>query len=85
MQLLLVSLLVANTSELVAVAKVEYTGQRVSTDIAGRCASKGSEENVGSVWRVSWPLEDAGRPLGHQVYHCRLPCKTCFVSILSHH
>ena len=46
--------------------------------------SEGGEEDIRLVWRVSWLLEDAGCPLGNQVNHCRLPCNTCFVSIISH-
>ena len=76
LQLLLlpVSVPVAKAGEVVPIAKVEGAGQRPASNVAGGCASEGSQEDVGLVWGVAWLLEDAGGPLCNQINNCGLAC-----------
>ena len=76
LQLLLlpVSVPVPKAGEVVPIPKVEGAGQRPAPNVAGSCASEGSQEDVGLVWGVAWLLEDAGCPLCNQIDDCGLAC-----------
>ena len=69
LQLLLlpVSVPVAKAGEVVPITKVEGAGQRPPSNVAGGCASEGSQENVGLIGGVAWLLEDARGPLCDQI------------------